>query len=293
MSRFSVFSFRRRIQHILRYLARQARPAVSGCLHGIKGVVHRIRKHESGKPGFPQKRIFSINTSSVILWFLLYSSLFLIIHSILHENEISHPLFSFLLEFKLSDINTSSALFSAVLALIAVNRQQQLMHRPIINFKPRAFPPTPIQEDSDLHDDFRYECYVVNQGLGMCIFEKIEYLVDFWPYRRIEPAIVEPLEYDKLMELLASLDLIPEKDFMMLNMRRGSCLQTGGGYKCLEAHKKFVLTVRRLRLNLYFKSLLGERYYKEIDVIPDKGIMALRFSSLFQALKSGAGESLP
>lgn len=252
----------------------------------------RIRAQRSGGPGYPQKRIFSINTSSLILWSLLFFSLFLIIHSIFRENNIKHPNLTYVLKIKISDISTSSALFSAVLALIAVNRQQQLIHRPILNFKPRSFPSKPIREGFDLPADFRYQCSIVNQGLGMCIFEKIEYLIQFWPHIPSNLSAAEAVDYDRLIELLHSIQLVPEMDFTIFNMRNGSCLQTGGEYTCLDANKRFVTSVRFMRLNMYFRSLLGERYYKEIDIVPEKGIMALRFSSLFHLLESGMGDSL-
>lgn len=237
-----------------------------------------------GKPGFPQKQLFSLTTSSITLWTLLIFSIFLIIQSVLRENinQTNSYFLKSIIKFKISDVSTSTALFSATLALMVINKQFQLTNRPIINFKPRSFPERPLKKGANLPEDFQYVCSIVNQGMGMCIFERIEYNVEYWS--KNNNILFSSLEYDDFMDNLVKSGLRPESDFVILNMRNGSCLQSGGDYKCLEGSLRFVTSVKYLRLNIWFKSLLGEKYYKEIEVIPRKGIMALRYSSQFEKL---------
>ena len=195
---------------------------------------------------------------------ILAVTLFLLtLYSILQTNaEVFHIVNSRFLSIKILDTASAASLFVTLLGALLVRHQFVLGVLPRINYKSRNTERRNKQNPNKSDETWRVE--IRNTGLGSAIINRAEYRLELastksqFDYYTIEDILKE----------LTRINLKVDRDYWIGNISNGFSLSPKDDFFVFEIKTEHIEKIKRLDLVLYFQGQLGDRYRKEISLIP-------------------------
>lgn len=199
-------------------------------------------------------------TCLIVLTILLF---LLTLLGILQTNgELFHLPTTRLFSIKIIDTSTAASLFVTLIGALLVRHQFVIGVLPRINYTSKTAERATKQNLNELLETWRVE--IRNTGLGSAIINRLEYT--------IEPANgkvhLNHCTFEQALNQLAEIGLIREHDFWIGNMSSGFSLSPKDEFFVFEIELKHITKLKRLDLILDFQGQLGDRYRREINLIP-------------------------
>jgi len=133
-----------------------------------------------------------------------------------------------------------------------VQRGAELNFRPYISYK------SGIEEEKS-EKKKKWLVYLLNNGNGAAIIERLEYRL----VKNDSNKINDLAQINTFLE-----EVCRDKKFQIFNISKGYSISSRGETKLLEIPLDSVEQIREMDLRVYFKSFLGQVYYKDIFLMP-------------------------
>ncbi len=220
-------------------------------------------KLKQGKISRPQQNLWSFDLMLTCLLTLAIAFFILTLYSIFQVNA---GLFNVepakWLSIKILDTSTSATLFVTILGALLVRHQFALGILPRINYT-SAF--TAKQDTRNLSVSFEtWRVDIRNTGLGAAIINRTSYLIKLAGAN--EPATSQ--SYNEIIKALSKSNLILGSDYWLGNITPGFSLSPKDEFLLFEIKTEHREKVKQLDMMLYFQGQLGDRYRREIFLIP-------------------------
>ena len=188
---------------------------------------------------------------------------FLTLYSILQTNsEVLHLENSRLISIKILDPASAATLFITLLGALLIRHQFALGVLPRINYKSTKAEKLDKQNPNKTFETWRIE--IRNTGLGSAIINRSEYMLEHVRSKNGSVCYT----FEDLLKELAKINLVRERDYWIENISNGFSLSPKDDCAVFEIKMDHINKLKRLHLVLYFQGLLGDRYSREIILIP-------------------------
>ncbi len=199
----------------------------------------------------------------VCLLTLTITLFLLTLYSILQANV---ALFSVgasrLLSLKILDTSSAASLFVTLLGALLVRHQFALGVLPRINYKTARAAKQNTRIPGEQFETWRVE--IRNTGLGSAIVNRAEYGLEYTGTK----SNIHSHTFDSLIKELTTIDLIRDSDYWIEKISEGFSLSPKDDCFVFEIKTEHIQKLKRLYMVLYFQGQLGDRYRREIFLIP-------------------------
>lgn len=193
--------------------------------------------------------------------------LLITIYGILQANQDSlPPEIKNLVRFKILDPSATAGLFVTAVGALLVRHQYGVSSRPRINYKSALATKTNPLNPAELFEVLRVE--IRNNGLGAAIVNRIDF----------ELELLEPKEniyvgsHNVVIKQLEKIGLIRNRDYWLENITTGFALPDKESLLMFELKSEHIQLINRLDMMLYFQGQIGDKYCREIFLLPRKSI---------------------
>ena len=199
----------------------------------------------------------------VCLLVLTITFFLLTLYSIAQANmDVWHIEASRWMTLKILDTSSAATLFVTVLGALLVRHQFALGVLPRINYKAAKTEKQNKRTTTGAFETWRVE--IRNTGLGSAIVTQAEYFIEI-PGSKTDPY---PSTFDELISDLALMGLIRDRDFWIEKIASGFSLSPKDECFVFEIKLEQVTKIKGLHMALYFQGQLGDRYRREIFLVP-------------------------
>lgn len=211
-------------------------------------------------PG-PQKLLKRSWLGSSAIWMLILLVAVLFVHAFLQANfKEVEP--GFISEVKVLDTNDALTLLVALLSLVAV--RQQFIHslQPYLSYERR--PTEAPQHLTGAKGEVYWTCHVRNFGPGIAFVQSV------WFELSMSDQHIgwNSLNYDQVVERLASQKITIGKDFSLVNFSNGAIIGTADKQLLLEIRDHAARRIKILDMRIRYRSIAGDWFEKTIYCIP-------------------------
>lgn len=195
---------------------------------------------------------------------LLAVTLFLLtLYSIVQSNaELFGLANSQLVSLKLLDTGSAASLFVTLIGALLVRHQFAHSLIPRINYKSYRSARTNNKTQDDTFETWRVE--ILNTGLGSAIINRTEYLFEPADCKNCSSSYT----IDNIVKQFSAIDLIADRDYWIENIAAGFALTPKDDCFVFEIKMEHIQKIKRLEMILFFQSQLGNKYQREIALIP-------------------------
>ena len=195
---------------------------------------------------------------------VLSVTLFLLtLYSILQTNAgVFHLEGSPYFSIKILDTASAATLFITLLGALLVRHQFAVGVLPRINYKSTRIDRPNKQNPNETYETWRVE--IRNTGLGSAIINRTEYMLE----RMKGNTDSASHSFEGILSELANLNLVRDQDYWIENITNGFSLSPKDDCFVFEIKMEQIKKLKRLDLVLYFQGQLGDRYRREIFLIP-------------------------
>ncbi len=195
---------------------------------------------------------------------ILAVTLFLLtLYSILQTNaKVFHLESSGFLSIKILDTASAASLFVTVLGALLVRHQFAVGVLPRINYISTKTYRRCTENLDKSCETWRVE--ICNTGLGPAIITRAEYMLE-------HTDVVNSSDFytfDDIIKEFVRIDLVRNHDYWLENITNGYSLSPKDNFSVFETKMEHIEKLKRLDLVLYFQGQLGDRYRREINLIP-------------------------
>lgn len=199
----------------------------------------------------------------VCLLILTITFFLLTLYSVLQANSaLFHLEASPFLSLKILDTSSAASLFVTLLGALLVRHQFALGLLPRINYKSAKTTRQNPQDSGEPFTTWRVE--LRNTGLGSAIINRADY--------RLELAGATSHchfhTFDAIIRELAKIDWVRDRDYWIENINAGFSLSPKDDCFLFEIKTEHIAKLKRLDVALYFQGQLGDRYRRDISLIP-------------------------
>ena len=197
------------------------------------------------------------------LLFLIITFFLLTVYSIIQSNlTLLHLDKSNLFTLKILDTASAATLFVTLLGALLVRHQFVLSVLPRINYK-SAFAGRPdLQNPDTSFKTWRVE--IKNTGLGPAIISRAEYMIELYKNETAYHAYT----FDDFTAMLLKAGLVCNCDCWVENITPGFSLSPKDTCFLFEIKTAHLEKFKRLTMLLYFQGQLGDKYVREISLMP-------------------------
>lgn len=209
-------------------------------------------RRESG----PQRLVKGSPLGSAILWVLVIAvsgAAALAVSQANWRSELPREI----RDLKLLDTNTSLTLLVALLTLVAMRQQYLATLKPYITYVSRR-----VQPGEENRTDEGWVVAIWNVGTGVAVVQETRYRL------MLSDGSESWLDYDKVVERLAALGWQPDSTYKLSRLSSGFVLGPENQISVFENAHAALKTIKMLDLELTFSSRAGERYVKDVFLIP-------------------------
>ena len=166
---------------------------------------------------------------------------------------------------KILDTSSAATLFVTLLGAYLVRHQFVLSVLPRINYKSKIAARTNLQNPNMPYETWRVE--IKNTGLGSAIINRTEYMIDL----NKKEAEYRTHTFDEMIAMLSTVELVRNRDYWVKNITPGFSISPKDACFVFELKTEHFEKLKHLTMLLYFQGQLGDRYVREISLMPNVG----------------------
>lgn len=218
-----------------------------------------------------QRRVNRLNPLSIPIYLLFTLVSFLVLHAFIKEN-VDFATFpaAFVWKLNLLKVNDALMLLVALLGLLVARQQVELSVTPRLMYS--CYPTAQSQFGLQVQQGrVIWTCKVKNVGSGMAIVRRCAYRVteSVSKSKRKQPF---NLSYLDVVKLLRKKGLEPGRDYVLMQYSIGAVIGGGEEQTLLEVNRDALDALKVVDVELVFDGFLGERFEKQIFMVPRDGI---------------------
>ncbi|PPK98284.1 hypothetical protein [Parapedobacter indicus] len=213
--------------------------------------------------GGAQRKIWAVNFILLFLMALTCLMAILLIYSILQENiDLINKRYHTYFGMRILDTKTCASLFITLIGLLLVRHHFLIGFMPILVYETRRTKKPTF--DAIFENCEVWQVKVKNVGLGAAKILKYEF--------RLNQSEIEDTSHDKNFDetivALNDINIVYDKDFCLEEITSGYTLPSKDEMIIFEINTAILSKLRQLDLQITFSGLLGNRFVKDVFLIP-------------------------